>query len=165
MDVAVSKYKTLNCFFRAQTAAFLPMTFDEVQREAGFALPASAHLHQAWWANDYDRHVQAKAWLDAGYETEQVDMDARKLVFKRAEPRGTPRGLSEPAPQYKQQDDVGEKKSRRSPLFGALKGTFWIDPDWDLTKPTLSDEEMAEWDASLDRKAALYEQGVSRKPR
>jgi len=161
----MSKYKTLNRFFVAQTAAFLPMTFDQVQREAGFDLPASAHLHQAWWANDHARHVQAKAWLDAGYETEQVDMDARKLVFKRVEPRTMPPGLSEPAPQYKQQEDVSEKKSRRHPAFGALKGTFWIDPEWDLTKPTIGEEEMAEWDASLDRKAALYEQGLSRKPR
>jgi hypothetical protein len=73
--------------------------------------------------------------------------------------------MSESATEYKHADDAGEKKSRRSPLFGALKGTFWIDPDWDLTKPTLSEEEMAEWDASLDRKAALYEEGRSRKPR
>ena len=162
----MSKYQTLNRFFMAQTTALLPMTFDEVQREAGFTLPASAGLHQAWWANDHTGHVQARAWLDAGYETEQIDMDARKLVFKRVEPANmSSPGLSESAPEYKHTGDVSEKKSRRSPLFGALKGTFWIDPEWDLTKPTLSDEEMAEWDASLNRKAALYEEGRSRKPR
>jgi hypothetical protein len=160
----MSKYQDLNRFFSAQTAKFLPMTFDEVQREAGFALPTSARLHQAWWANDHVGHVQARAWLDAGYETEQVDMSARKLVFKRVEVGSQPSGMSETAIEFKHEGET-EKKSRRSPLFGCMKGTFWIDPEWDLTKPTLSDEEMAEWDASLDRKAALYEEGRSRKPR
>ena len=38
-------------------------------------------------------------------------------------------------------------KPRRHPLFGALKGTFTIDPDWDLTEPA-----MPEWAELIDEK-------------
>jgi hypothetical protein len=94
-----------------------------------------------------------KVWLDAGYETSQVDARGRKLVFKRI--ASGERGMSDVASEFKQAENT-EKKPRRSPLFGALKGTFWIDPEWDLTKPALSGDELAEWDASLDRKAVLW---------
>jgi len=165
----MSKYQALNRFFKAQVTDFLRMTFDEVEKEAGFKLPASARLHQAWWANDRARHVQAKAWLDAGYESEQVDMKAGRLVFRRVvaekqSPLGRPGGMSDPAREYKPAEPA-EKKPRRSPLFGALKGTFWIDPTWDLTKPTMSADDLAEMFANIERTADLIEAGLSKKPK
>ncbi len=163
----MSKYRNLARFFEAQPSDFLRMTFDEVEREAGFKLPASARLHQAWWANDRAHHVQAKAWLDAGFESEQVDMKAQMLVFKRAKTEPAPSkpkhgGMSDPAREYKQAETV-EKKPRRSPLFGALKGTFWIDPTWDLTQPAMSADELAEMFANIERTADLIEAGLSKK--
>jgi hypothetical protein len=165
----MSKYQSLNQFFKAQTSGFLRMTFDEVEKEAGFKLPASARLHQAWWANDRDRHVQAKAWLDAGYESEQVDMKAGTLVFRRVpaervSPLGKPGGMSDPAREFTPAEtSVAEKKPRRSPLFGALKGTFWIDPTWDVTKPAMDADELAEMFANIERTADLIEAGLSKK--
>jgi hypothetical protein len=44
-----------------------------------------------------------------------------------------------------------------------MKGTFWIDPNWDLTKASLDEDELAEWDKSLDRKADLIDAGMRRK--
>jgi hypothetical protein len=167
----MNKYDPLGVFLKSQPLAQVPMTFAEIEKVIGDKLPNSAYRHRPWWSNNPSNSVMTKVWLEAGFLTEQVDMEGGKLVFKRIveKPGHAPEdggsGMSEAAREYKPADNLGEKKSRRSPLFGALKGTFWIDPDWDLTKPTLSDEEMAEWDASLDRKAALYEQGVSRKPR
>jgi hypothetical protein len=161
----MSKYQTLSLFFQTQTASFFRMTFDDVEREAGLKLPASARLHQAWWANDRARHVQAKAWLDAGYESGQVDMKAGTLVFTRvhveyvAPKHG---GMSDPAREFKMMED-GEKKSGPHPLIGSMKGTFWIDPNWDWTKPALNPEELEEWEARLDQKFDLYESGRSRK--
>jgi hypothetical protein len=38
-------------------------------------------------------------------------------------------------------------KPRRHPLFGRLKGTFTVDPEWDLTKPA-----MPEWADTIDEK-------------
>lgn len=161
----MSKYRTLFQYFQTQATDFLRMTFDEVEREAGFKLPASARAHQAWWANDRMRHVQAKAWLDAGFESEQVDMKAQMLVFRRvkAEPaRLKHGGMSDPGRAYKQAEPV-QKTPRRSPLFGAMKGTFWIDPTWDLTQPAMSADELAEMFANIERTADLIEAGLSKK--
>jgi len=163
----MSKYQALNRFFKAQATDFLRMTFDEVEKEAGFNLPASARLHQAWWANDRDRHVQAKAWLDAGFETEQVDMKAGALVFRRVaaervSPLGKPGGMSDPAREFRAMDNAA-KKAGPHPLIGSMKGTFWIDPNWDWTKPALDAEELKEWEARLDQKFDLYESGRTQK--
>ena len=49
------------------------------------------------------------------------------------------------------------------PAYGALKGTFTIDPSWDLTNPVFDEDEMSEWEASLERKAKLIEEGLRRK--
>lgn len=165
----MGKYTKLHQFFQTQVSDFVRMTFDEVEQEAGFTLPASARLHQAWWANDRARHVQAKAWLDAGFESEQVDMKAGRLVFKRVvaerpSPLGKPGGMSDPGREYKQAESL-EKKPRRHPAFGALKGTFTIDPSWDLTQPSLDLDELAEIEANIQRTADLIEAGLSRKPK
>lgn len=45
-------------------------------------LPKSAWLYRSWWAND-PTHNQAKAWLDAGWETANVRMEERLLTFVR----------------------------------------------------------------------------------
>jgi hypothetical protein len=34
-----------------------------------------------------------------------------------------------------------------------MKGTFTIEPGYDLTRPALDPEEIAEWEANLDRMA------------
>jgi hypothetical protein len=60
-----------------------------------------------------------KVWLAAGFRSEQVDMAARKLVFRRVpdHPRSSPPGRG------------------RHPLLGALKGLVQIMPGTDLTEP------------------------------
>lgn len=148
------------------------MKFEEVARVIGSELPASAYKHRPWWANESAGHVHAKAWLAAGYEATQVDMEGHKLVFKRIvlrpEPAAIvakyggvgepPSGMAEERREFKPAD--AGKQPRRSPLFGALKGTFTIEPGYDLTSPSMDADELAEWEASLDRKADLYEKGL-----
>lgn len=156
----VSKYDPLGTYLRRQTADRVPMRFVDVERVTGVELPQKSQHSRAWWSNNPGNNVMTKVWLDAGFETREVDLKAHTVVFvrKAARPKhdtAYATGMAEDAPEFKPADE-GEKKPRRSPLFGALKGTFWIDPTWDLTKPSLSDEEMAEWDASLDRKADLW---------
>ncbi len=156
----VSKYDALGAYLRRQTADRVPMSFADVERVTGVQLPAKSQHSRAWWSNNPGNNVMTKVWLDAGFETAEVDLKGRKVVFARkgaARPKQAAAhvaGMAEDAPEFKPAEE-GAKKPYRSPLFGALKGTFWIDPDWDLTKPSLSDEEMAEWDASLERKADL----------
>jgi hypothetical protein len=58
------------------------LTFTEIERLVG-SLPASATTHRPWWANEVGggRHVQAKAWINAGREVEAVDFNARTVTF------------------------------------------------------------------------------------
>ena len=60
-------------------------SFSEVEAIVGAELPPSARLYRAWWANDKSRK-SSRAWLDAGWETANVDMDAGTLLFRRKRP-------------------------------------------------------------------------------
>ncbi len=141
-------YEPLGKLLRKTSASRVPMTFREVEAVIGRKLPASAYRHRPWWANEARGHSHAKAWLDAGYQTEQVDMTGKKLVFVR---KGTQRGMAE----GKREFAAEEKKTGIHPLIGALKGTFTIEPGWDLTKPALDPEELEAWEANLDKKADM----------
>jgi len=59
----------------------LELTFNDIEGIIGADLPASAHRHRAWWAND-KTHVHARAWMEAGWEVESVDFERKTVVFK-----------------------------------------------------------------------------------
>ncbi|MGC1466708.1 MAG: hypothetical protein WA792_13340, partial [Pseudolabrys sp.] len=117
----MSKYEPLGAYLKKQNKERVPMTFAEIEKVTGVTLPASAIKHRPWWSNNPDNSVMTKVWLDAGYESEQVDMAARTLVFHRmaTAKAGEPSDSSEPY----------------HPLFGALKGLLRIVSGADLTKP------------------------------
>jgi len=125
----MGKYEALGRFLSRQWTSEIPMTFAEVERITGTKLPPSARKHRPWWSNNPRNSVMTKVWLEAGFETEQVDMAGQKLVFRRvrkpSEVGGTPPSL---AP-----SDVTE--ARHHPLRGALKGLVRIMPGTDLTQP------------------------------
>lgn len=60
----------------------LEMTFEEIGALVG-GLPPSAIRSPGWWANEAagSRHVQARAWLNAGREVEHVDRQASRVRF------------------------------------------------------------------------------------
>src|SRR4051794_10273214 len=87
----MSKYAPLGDFLRKQKGTLVPMTFAEVERVVGTKLPKSRQ-YPAWWSNNPWNNVMTQIWLDAGFETEQVDVEAEKLVFRRV---GTPTGFEE----------------------------------------------------------------------
>src|SRR3954467_5743749 len=91
----MSRYKPLGNYLKRAASNSVPMTFKDVEAIIGRKLPPSAYRHRPWWANEARGHSHAKAWLDAGYETEQVDMERRKLVFRRAAHRKATRGMAE----------------------------------------------------------------------
>ncbi len=79
----MQKYAPLKRWLEARTEAQVRITFAEIEAILGFALPRSARLHRPWWANSFGAHVQAAAWLDAGWQTSEVDLAAQTLVFIR----------------------------------------------------------------------------------
>jgi hypothetical protein len=60
-----------------------PTTFTEIEQVLGFPLPAAAHKHQAWWANNAKNHTHAQAWLDAGWKTSKANLIEESVVFVR----------------------------------------------------------------------------------
>ena len=150
-------YEPLGQFLRNSAFAEVPMTFQQLEKIIGRKLPASAYRHRPWWANEERGHSHAKAWLQAGYETERVDMAGKKLVFRRVReakkknsPGSVAPGMSEPRRMFKTVENID--KPTRSPLFGALKGTFTLVPPGD-SEPLPEDPDS--WEAlaltKLDR--------------
>jgi hypothetical protein len=61
------------------------MRFGEIEALLGFPLPRSARTYREWWANTGGTHVQATAWLQAGWRATQVDLDQERVVFVRGD--------------------------------------------------------------------------------
>lgn len=126
----MTKYAPLGDHLRRQRTAEVAMTFAQIERIIGGKLPASQY-HRAWWSNNPWNNVMTKVWLDAGFVTEQVDIERRKLVFRRVAKEHTPMGHLEEATQKSEEHFA----SGRHPLFAALKGLTRIPAGTDLTQP------------------------------
>ena len=131
----MGKYEPLGQFLRKQRTREVPLTFREIEEITGVKLPPKAQHHRAWWSNNPSNNVMTKVWLEAGFESTQVDIGARKLVFRRAggshATAGTP----------------SKTKGNRHPIFGALKDITRLVPGVDLTEPA-----DPEWADLLDKK-------------
>jgi hypothetical protein len=81
--MGVAKYDGLRDNLLAQGDVPVEMTFSDIEALVG-PLPASATTYAVWW-NDGpgERHVQARAWMDAGRKVEWVDRDTRRVRFSR----------------------------------------------------------------------------------
>ena len=130
----MSKYDPLENWLDKADDEAIPMGFSEIEQVLGFGLPPSSRTQRAWWSNNASNNVMTRAWLDAGFETANVDMEAKTLVFKRVKTKAKPAPVA-----------TGENTPRRSPLFGAMKGLMTIPDDLDLTQPA-----MPEWADLLD---------------
>ena len=120
------KYEPLTEFLRRQSRAVVRMSFDEIERVIGAKLPRSAADHRAWWSNNAQNNVMTKAWKDAGFESEDVDMKGRRVAFRRVRSEASG-GTGAPSV------DVPTKD--RHPLIGWMKGTLTIAAGVDLTQP------------------------------
>ena len=77
-----SKYDPLYDHLANNPETVIALSFSEIERILGFALPASARRYQAWWANDREgTPSHARSWLDASYETQGVDLNAQSVRF------------------------------------------------------------------------------------
>ena len=121
----MAKYHALQEFLQKQSNPLVRMSFEQIERIIGEKLPRSAMKYRAWWSNNERNSVMTKAWKDAGFISEQVDMDARKLVFRRADRLQSSEGTS----------DRESRASGRHPLIGWMKGTVTIPEGVDLTQP------------------------------
>lgn len=129
----MSKYDPLETWLEQAESESIPMGFSEIEHVLGFELPPSSRTQRAWWSNNASNNVMTRAWLDAGFETANVDMEGEKLTFKRVKAKAV-KSLVD-----------GPKAPCRHPAFGALKGLITIPDDLDLTQPAYP-----EWADLLD---------------
>jgi hypothetical protein len=127
----MSKYEPLRVYLQGRATETVPMSFEEIEAVLGFPLPKS-QMYAAWWSNNPTNNVMTNEWLTAGYRTEQVDLEGRKLVFRRAEEGATVKPAQAPPSSEPQ---GGEPTRGRHPIIGFMKGMITIAPDVDLTAP------------------------------
>jgi len=125
----MSKYEPLAAFLRAQRTDEVSLTFREIERIVGTRLPPKAQHQRAWWSNNPNNNVMTKVWLAAGFRSERVDLEGRRLTFRRVG-KASASTLSEPS-----QAELASGPVCRHPLFGAFEGLIRIMPGTDLTAP------------------------------
>ncbi len=116
----MSKYAPLESFLERVGKAEVTLSFAKIEKILDFQLPSSARKYAAWWSNNPTGHVNAAAWLSAGYKAAQVDLSDEKLVFIRD-------NALTPSP------------AQPHPIFGCMKGSVTIPDDLDLTEPAMPD--------------------------
>jgi len=66
------------------------VTFSQIEAVLGFALPDTARNNPHWWGNvtGDTRHVQCRAWLNAGFETRNLSLSEERVDFVERESAG-----------------------------------------------------------------------------
>ncbi len=85
----MTKYIKLHQFLSDLTDDQWSASFSKIESILGFHLPQSARSYPAWWNNTRKGNSHAAAWLDAGRETEGLNLTAERVTFRRASPRNT----------------------------------------------------------------------------
>ncbi len=127
----MGKYEPLADHLRKLGQGRVRMKFEEIEKVLGFPLPPSSRKHRAWWSNNASNNVMTHVWIDAGYQTEEVDLEQGKLVFRRAVPDDAHHPPVSPSPR----SEGGQSKGVPHTLFGCLRGTVTFVGEIDLTEP------------------------------
>jgi hypothetical protein len=68
--------------FRGAFTKLVRLSFARIDGLIGSNLPMSAYRDEAWWSNSPST-AHAKAWLDAGWEVQEVNLKEGCVVFKK----------------------------------------------------------------------------------
>jgi hypothetical protein len=79
-----SKYAGLanHLKFRGAFTGLVKLSFARIDGLIGTNLPMNAYRDEAWWSNS-PANMHAKAWLDAGWEVQEVNLKEGYAVFKK----------------------------------------------------------------------------------
>jgi hypothetical protein len=83
----MSQYERLYTWLNGNPNQRVYATFHELEAVLGVYLPGSARKRRHWWANEQvatTMHVQCRAWLQAGFNVEEVDLENEIVTFVRA---------------------------------------------------------------------------------
>lgn len=81
----MNKYDPLQTYLDRHEADRCTLSFAEIERIVGAALPRSAREHRQWWENQEDtrNRPQAKAWQSVGWEVRSVQLGQRVEFVRR----------------------------------------------------------------------------------
>lgn len=84
----MSKYDPLYYWLGAKSLSKgtrIPSTFEQIEEILGAKLPGTARIKPQWWGNEkYDpRHIQCKAWLNAGFEVRELNIPKETVKFEK----------------------------------------------------------------------------------
>jgi DNA-binding transcriptional regulator YiaG len=80
-----SKYQPLHEHLRSCKQDEVTLTFSQIEKLLGAALPASAR-HRGWWANRKTGSLHAAAWIEAGFQVSNIDLDHKRIIFSKPQP-------------------------------------------------------------------------------
>ncbi len=80
---SISKYEALKRYlkYRAAFTNVVKLSFAKMDGIMGDNLPMSAFRNEKWWSNSPSVH--AKAWLDAGWKMQEVNLEQGYVVFQK----------------------------------------------------------------------------------
>lgn len=82
----MGKYDPLFHHLAAKADVQWTASFAEIEAVLGFPLPDSASRYPAWWANQTGGgHSQSGSWQQAGWQTSNLDLDRKRVEFKKVE--------------------------------------------------------------------------------
>jgi DNA-binding transcriptional regulator YiaG len=79
-----SKYRPLYEHLRQIDKDELTLTLAAIKRLVGGSLPDSA-LERGWWSNRQNA-LQASAWMEAGYRVAELDLNKKRVTFRKLKP-------------------------------------------------------------------------------
>jgi hypothetical protein len=134
----MGKYEPLGQFLKKQKSNRISITFAEIEKILNAKLPASK-TSRTFWSNNPDNNVMTRVWIDAGFETEDVNPQSSSLVFHRKSKKRTIRNV---------------RKRDWNSVFGSMKGMITFVPGFDPTSPAYSAKEWEqierEWSENWD---------------
>lgn len=81
------KYKPLENYLRDLSASQREVTlgFEQIEEILNNKLPSSAYEDQRWWKHETEgNHINTRAWTNAGWRVESLDVNAKWVKFVRA---------------------------------------------------------------------------------
>jgi len=82
----ILKYTPLRDYLAGYRASRLNLSLEHIEQIIDSKLEAAAYAFKTWWEND-KKNPQAVAWLEAGWEVDDVDLQQKVVVFKRVKAR------------------------------------------------------------------------------
>jgi DNA-binding transcriptional regulator YiaG len=78
-----SKYYQLFEYLRRSGQDEITLSFSKIEAMLGSDLPESARSARGWWSNRSGGGLQSQAWMDAGYHVVEVDLDQKRVTFRK----------------------------------------------------------------------------------